>query len=165
VYICSFEKDEPYQEVIEAARLLDPSIYFYVTGNYRKASLEVIEKAPSNVMFCGYLSEPDYINLLYSCDVIMDLTLMDNCLVCGAYEAVSLGKPTILSDTKALRHYFSKGAVYSGNTAQEIAASVRYFLDNQEKLNDEALLLKPHMEKQWFMVFMELLTILKVKEL
>jgi hypothetical protein len=164
VYICSFEKDEPYQEVIEAARLHDPSIYFYVTGNYRKASPEVIENAPSNVGFCGYLSEPYYINLLYSCDVIMDLTLMDNCLVCGAYEAVSLGKPTILSDTKALRYYFSKGAVYTGNTAQEIAASVRHFLDNQEKLNDEVLLLKPQMEKQWFMGFMELLTILKVNE-
>jgi glycosyltransferase involved in cell wall biosynthesis len=162
VYICSFEKDEPYQEVIEAARLLDPNMYFYITGNYRKASPEIVEKAPSNVVFCGYFSEPDYINLLYSCDVIVDLTLMDNCLVCGAYEAVSLGKPAILSDTKAIRHYFNKGAVYSGNTAQEIAKSVKYFLDNKKKLKDEVLFLKPHMEKQWVEVFTELLAVLKV---
>ncbi|HOP47962.1 MAG TPA: glycosyltransferase [Desulfobacteraceae bacterium] len=164
VYICSFEKDEPYQEVIEAARLLDPSIYFHITGNYRKASPEIVGNAPSNVVFCGYLSEPDYINLLYSCDGIIDLTLMENCLVCGAYEAVSLGKPAILSNTKAIRRYFSKGAVYSGNTAQEIAKSVRYFLDNKKKLKDEVLFLKPHMEKQWSEVFMELLAILKVNE-
>ena len=164
VYICSFEKDEPYQEVIEAARLLDPNMYFYITGNYRKASQEIVENAPSNVVFCGYLAEPDYINLLYSCDVIMDLTMIDNCLVCGAYEAVSLGKPTILSDTKAIRHYFSQGAVYTENTAQDIAKSVRYFLDNKKKLKDEVLFLKPHMEKQWFKIFMELLAILKVSE-
>lgn len=164
VYICSFEKDEPYQEVIEAARLLDSDIYFYITGNYRKASIEIIDNAPSNVVFCGYLSEFDYINLLYSCDVIMDLTLMDNCLVCGAYEAVSLGKPLIVSNTRAIRNYFSKGAIYSENTSQGISTSLKHFLKNKQKFTEEVSSLKPQIEKEWLKAFDELLKKLGVNE-
>jgi len=149
VYVCSFEKDEPYQEVIEAARLFDTGTYFYITGNYRKASLEITENAPSNVVFCGYLSEPDYINLLYSCDVIMDLTLMDNCLVCGAYEAVALSKPLVLSDTNALKGYFCKGAEFTENFAVNIANALSIALSKKHELQQDVINLKKELMSDW----------------
>jgi glycosyltransferase involved in cell wall biosynthesis len=117
VFICTFEKDEPYDRVIEAAKLVDSSVFIYVTGKYEKAPPEILKAAPSNVIFTGFLPERNYLDLLSSSDIIIDLTYMDDCLVCGAYEGLALGKPLILSDTAALREYFDAGAVYTGRNA------------------------------------------------
>ncbi|MBW1782866.1 MAG: glycosyltransferase, partial [Deltaproteobacteria bacterium] len=132
VFVCSFEKDEPYLEIIQAARLIDLSISLYITGPYQKAGRDMLDQAPPNVVFTGFLSDQDYVDLLYSCDAVIDLTVMQNCLVCGAYEAVALGKPVILSGTEALKKYFSKGAVYTENRPWEIAAAIMHALKNRE---------------------------------
>lgn len=147
--VCTFEKDEPYAEVIKAAALIDPTIFIYITGPYSKAPIHIVEHAPSNVIFTGFIPDEDYVDLFYSCDVIIDLTLMDNCLVCGAYEAVSLGKPVILSDTKALRDYFYKGIVYTRNSSTEIAKSICYALENKERLTKQSSLLNAELAIDW----------------
>jgi glycosyltransferase involved in cell wall biosynthesis len=148
-FVCTFEKDEPYMEVIKAAALINPATSLYITGRHHKISRDIIHQAPCNVVFTGFLPDQDYINLLHSCDAVIDLTLMQNCLVCGAYEAVSLGKPVILSDTKVLRDYFSKGAVYTHNSAKEIAAAIMYALENKKTLAGEISLLKAELEFDW----------------
>ena len=108
-----FEKDEPYLEIIQAARLIDASVCLYITGRYQRPARIILDQAPSQCGLTGFFSDQDYINLLYSCDVVMDLTLMQDCLVCGAYEAVALGKLVILSDTEALKKLFlQRGCIY-----------------------------------------------------
>ena len=149
VYICTFEKDEPYQEVIMAASFLPQTTIIYVTGNKSKAPQELFEKSPNNVIFTGFLSEDDYLSLIGSCDVVMDLTYMENCLVCGAYEALAMGKPMILSDTKALREYFSNGVVFTKNDAQSIAEAVGRSSKMKGKLQDEACLLRDRLRSDW----------------
>jgi glycosyltransferase involved in cell wall biosynthesis len=149
VLICTFEKDEPYEEVIKAASLIDSSIHTYITGKYQKASPEIIARAPYNVHFTGFLSDEEYINLLYSCDAIIDLTLMQDCLVCGAYEAVALGNPLILTDTPVLRNYFYQGAVYTENKAGAIAEAIKCVIENREKLTDEVLILRDQLQSMW----------------
>jgi hypothetical protein len=57
VFICTFEKDEPYQEVVQSAHLLDPHVFIYVTGRHEKVASELVAAAPSNVIFTGFLSE------------------------------------------------------------------------------------------------------------
>jgi glycosyltransferase involved in cell wall biosynthesis len=156
VYICSFEKDEPYNEVIEAARLLNPDIYVYITGNYKKAPPDFLDNTPLNVIFCGYLLESDYINLLYSCDVIMDLTLMENCLTCGAYEAIALGKRLVLSDTKALRRYFHKGVTCTKNFADNIADALSKTLSKKDKSQKDIIDLKKELILDWQIKFRHL---------
>lgn len=160
VLVCTFQKDEPYVETIKAASFIGPSIYLYITGPYRKAPQDIILGAPPNVLFTGFLPDQDYINLLFSCDAVIDLTLMKDCLVCGAYEAVALGKPMIISDTEALRGYFSRGAVYTKNTPQEIANSIAYALENSEKLESDISLLKADLERDWNCKFAALINLL-----
>ena len=160
VFVCTFEKDEPYREVIASAQYLDPSIFIYITGKYQKASPYLIENAPSNIIFSGFLPEQEYINLLHSSDIVMDLTLMQDCLVCGAYEAVALGKPLIISDTQVLRNYFYKGAVYTANSSQAIANSIRQTIAGHAKLEVEMRDLKRDLEAAWQKKFTEFRNIL-----
>ena len=48
-----------------------------------------------------------------------------DCLVCGAYEALALGKPMLLSDNLASRELFGDAALYTDNTAAAIRAALR----------------------------------------
>jgi len=163
-FVCTFEKDEPFVEVIESARIISPSIALYITGRHKKAPPAVIDAAPSNVEFTGFLSDNDYENLLYSSDVIMDLTLMEDCLVCGAYEAVGMGKPMILSNTNAIKNYFSKGVIYTDNNAGAIASAIQEAIDNRQRLQAEAIELRQELEHDWDEKFSRLKRILNKME-
>ena len=161
VFICTFAKDEPFFEVIKAAQLVDPSICVYITGRYQKASEDIIRKAPPNIIFTGFMSDQIYINLLNSCDVVIDLTLMQDCLVCGAYEAVALGKPIILSDTQALRDYFYCGAIYTKNYPENIASAIKIAIENNDKLIRDVIILKNELIDKWDKQFKEFVRILE----
>ena len=161
VFICTFAKDEPFFEVIKAAQIIAPSTCVYITGKYQNASNNIIGKAPPNVIFTGFMSDQIYINLLNSCDVVIDLTLMQDCLVCGAYEAIALGKPLILSDTPALRNYFHSGAVYTKNYPKNIASAIKIAIENNDKLISEIITLKTEMTDKWDKQFKLFLYILE----
>lgn len=149
VFICTFEKDEPYRDVIDAARYIDPIFHLYITGRYQKAPAQVIDQAADNVTFTGFLSEQDYADLLYSSNAVMDLTLMEDCLVCGAYEAVGLERPMILSDTNALKRYFHAGAIYTANDARSIARAITRLPKEEKRLQAEVVRLKAELKKDW----------------
>jgi hypothetical protein len=148
-FVCSFEKDEPFKEVIASAKLLEESVSLYITGNYDKISSEIVKNAPSNVIFCGFLSEQNYVNLLSSCDIVMDLTLMTDCLVCGAYESVALEKPIILSDFYTLRRNFYKGTTFTQNTTMAIAQAIKKSIDNLDVLKKDIIDLKKELNLGW----------------
>lgn len=149
VSVCTFQKDEPYSEVIKSASFFNKEINIYITGRHHETHKNMIKSAPQNIVFTGFLNEADYINLLFSCDIVMDLTTMEDCLVCGAYEAISLEKPLILSDTVALREYFSRGAVFTSNRADEIAKAIKYGLSNIGRLRKEIIELKKDLLDSW----------------
>jgi len=160
VYVCTFEKDEPYMEFIKAAELISPATCTYITGRHTKISPDIRRQAPANVVFTGFLPDQEFINLLYSCDLVIDLTYMKDCLVCGAYEAVVLGKPIVLSDTKALRNYFSKGAVYTKNDSKHIAAAIEFALREKDKLAQEIVDLRQELQAEWNIKISTLLALL-----
>lgn len=146
-FICTFSSDEPYQNVIEAARLLNPNIYVHITGKYKgKVNLSDL---PHNVKMRGYLAEIDYWSLLHSVDVVMDLTLREGCLVCGAYEAIAINTPLILSNTKATKKYFNDGCVYVDPSPEGIANGVTYALSNLVRLEDGVKRLKSGLQDNW----------------
>lgn len=145
LFICSYASDEPYLEVVKAAGELKKDVVIYLTGN-SKGRLGAV---PENVVLTGYLPEKDYIHLLHQVDVIIDLTTREDCLVCGAYEAVAAGKPAILSDTKALRDYFSKGALYVDNTSGDLVKKINDSIANLEKLKKETEELKAERIASW----------------
>jgi glycosyltransferase involved in cell wall biosynthesis len=125
LFICTFAADEPYLQVIEAARRLEPDTVVYITGNpkHRRAELEAM--APQNVIFTGFVPEEEYIALLHAVDVVMDLTTRADCLVCGAYEGLAAERPLILSDNVATRAYFDTGVRYTDNSVDDLAQAVR----------------------------------------
>lgn len=149
LFICSFSSDEPYMEVIEAGRLLSKDIFIYVTGRYKGDINELKEKIPENVVLTEYIPEDDFVRMLHSVDIVIDLTTREDCLVCGAYEAVAAERPLIVSATKALMQYFHKGTLYTQNNRTDIARQIEYALQNKEKLIQEIKELKNEITKEW----------------
>jgi glycosyltransferase involved in cell wall biosynthesis len=150
-YICTFSEDEPYEEVIEAAKLLEEDIVVYITGNYR----DRIDTGslPANVELTGFIEEAAYWSLLASSDAVMVLTTREGCLVCGAYETVALDKPLILSDTEALRSYFNRGCVYVSSDSRSIAGGIREALKREKELLAEIQKLHGALDQSWEGVF------------
>ena len=140
VYICTFSEDEPYNEVIKAANDVDAHIY--ITGKPKKHI-----NAPYNVSLTGFLPKENYYTLLNSADAIMVLTNQDNCMLCGAYEAVTLEKPLILSNKKVLTEYFK--ATFTENDANSIAKAIRKTLNNKTNMKLEAIEAKKNIQNKW----------------
>lgn len=148
-FICTFEKDEPFNEVIASAGKLPDDIFLYITGKKEKAGNRLSKSRSNNIVFTGFLPDQEYIDLLFSCDAIMDLTYMEDCLVCGAYEALSLNKPMILSDTEALRTYFKRGSVFTRNESSAIARSVIQATAQTDRLVSDAAKLRNEIQSAW----------------
>jgi hypothetical protein len=138
LFICTWAADEPYDEIIKSARSLDDTIDIYVTGNYKKKlSTTQLAELPKNLTLLGFVSESDYINYFRGALAVIDLTTRDNCLVCGAYEAVALGVPALISDSRINREIFYKGFAYTGNSAPEITENILDVIENNKKLRTE----------------------------
>ena len=146
VLICTFAPDEPVREVIDAARLL-PGVRLLVTGNAR--GFRDTTSLPANVTLTGFLDDAAYVALLKQADVLIDLTRMDNCLVCGAYEAVALQKPLVTSDTHVLRAHFSRGTVFTQHDPESLAAAIGQALADRDRLAHEMRVLKRELRDRW----------------
>jgi glycosyltransferase involved in cell wall biosynthesis len=154
VFICTYSVDEPYKEVFKAARMISEDVMIYVTGGYEgKVDPSCI---PANVKLLGFVPDDKFWALLSSSDLVMDLTLREGCLVCGAYEGVALLKPLILSDTKALRSYFNEGCIYVAPDAESIAQGIRGAIRDIEGLRCGIQRLKERLENSWGDTFKDL---------
>jgi hypothetical protein len=156
VFICSWANDEPYFEVFKAAELL-PELMIYITGKSKGKEQLYPGVLAKNIYLTGYLADDQYHQLLLESVAIIDLTTRENCLVCGAYEATSIEKPFVVSDTKAIRAYFSQGCIYVDNTAQSIAEGVRKQISDYSLLQKEVTELKQMLTQSWKMKKNELL--------
>jgi len=145
VFVCSFAPDEPYVAVIDAGWRL-ANVHLYVTGRSDGRRLPAI---PPNVRLTGFLPAAEYDELLSAAAVVVDLTAMENCLVCGAYEAVALGKPLVTSDTAALRGAFPRGVVFTQHDSDSIAAAIRTALDRNIELAAEVHVLRRELDASW----------------
>ena len=135
--VCSFDADEPYVAVFEAFEQLQARGYtLIVSGNYRKARIRP-ESFPW-VRFLGFAPEAEYYAYLRACSLVIDLTTLEDCLVCGAYESLAAGKPLITSATRTLQEYFGEAAMYTESTPAAIAASVERAYALREELVDHA---------------------------
>ena len=152
LFICTFAKDEPYNEVFEEARVFSGTgTHIYVTGNHQGKVDPKYYELP-NLHFLGRIPWEDFDATLYAVDGIIDLTTREYCLICGAYEAVAVEKPLIISDTSVLMSYFNKGAVYTDNTAFDLAGSINCVIKEQRVLNKEVKCLKQELQDNWEML-------------
>ena len=149
LFICTWAADEPYLEVIKAAESLQDKAIIYITGRSKGKENSYGKPLPSNVRMTGFISEEEFVGKLNATDAIMDLTTREDCLVCGAYEAVSVEKPLIISDTKALRHYFSKGCIYTKNNAESIQSSIIKAMEGAAELTKDMREFKQSKKIEW----------------
>jgi glycosyltransferase involved in cell wall biosynthesis len=148
VLINTFSTDEPLSAVLEA--IADrPGVHLYVTGDVGKSPASLIESAPANVTFTGFLPDGDYLKLLRGADAIMALTYQDFTLQLGAMEAVAVGKPIITSDLSFLREYFSQGTVHVPNTSEGVRRGTIEVQKNIACLSREVLNLRRLHEEEW----------------
>lgn len=151
VVVSTFSDDEPIGAVFEVAKKLPTGWFVHVTGKYqgKKKYTHLIRECPSNVILTGYIAENEYQSLLMAVDVVVVLTTEENLLTCGAYEAISLGKALVLSDTEALRHYFCTGVIYSQNTPESLLENIIEAVGLKAQLESDVLRLKESLEGQW----------------
>jgi glycosyltransferase involved in cell wall biosynthesis len=133
LFICTFEIDEPYDAMFEAARvLMDHGFTVFTSGSYARAGLE--PDALPHVQLLGFVDRRTYEGFLRHADVIADFTTWENCLVCGGYEAMAAGRPCVLSRTAALEELFDRGAVFTSHEPAEIVRSVLTAYERRETL-------------------------------
>jgi len=148
LFICTYSMDEPYELVFKVAKSFPRSTVFYVTGDYKGKEIEPNE-LPENIILTGYISEKEYCQLLASVDLTLDLTTRENCLVCGAYESLAVGKPMILSDTDAIRKYFCKGAVYAQDDVIGLSEAIDFAFKNYDVLERDVKDLAGLLNTSW----------------
>jgi glycosyltransferase involved in cell wall biosynthesis len=135
--ICSYDDDEPYEVAFDAfLQLKEEGFLLFVSGNHNKATNLPI-RYPW-VRFLGFLPNDEYYWYLMSSSVIMDLTTMEDCLVCGAYEALAAGKPLIVSRTIAISEYFGEAVILTDNTSEAIRKSVLSAFEQRQELAQRA---------------------------
>lgn len=136
VYISSFAIDEPFEEILEVSKLLENSVKIFWTGKYPDQVKDLKPLYP-NIEFTGYVPFDYYYNLLGNADCILALTTEEDCLQSGAYEALGLEIPMVVSDTKALRNFFKDTAIYTNHYPENIAESILKAINNSADLKSK----------------------------
>lgn len=149
VLVATFADDEPVAEILEATGRLQDLLHLHVTGRAERLADHVREAMPPNVTLTGFLDDQDYVALLRSADLVVDLTTKEACLVCGAYEAVALGTPLVLSDDPATREYFTQGVVYSPSDVDGIEEALRRGVEEAEALRHAVRQLSAELTVSW----------------
>ena len=141
LFICSFDVDEPYRTVFEAAdELMREGFTLSVSGDHTKVAID--PKQHQSVRFLGFCPENEFYEQLFRSQVVVDLTTQENCLLCGAYEAMAAEKPLVTSDTKTLRDYFTHGTVYTIHTKESIASAIRKAYEQSTRLTKDIIVWK-----------------------
>lgn len=159
--IATFAGDEPIDAVIEAARRIGPSILFSITGNASRLTPEIRASLPSNVTLTGFLPEVEYWELLADSHLVMDLTTMPDCLVCGAYEGLAVGKPLVLSDNEASRELFQDAALFTDNTLESLTETLERGFHQYGVLADKLPAARERIIRHWHICANELVAALE----
>jgi glycosyltransferase involved in cell wall biosynthesis len=144
----SYGEDEPLEAVLEACRQLPDGVHVYITGNFRKHDPSLPGRAPANVTFTGFLSEQDYVDLLFAADAVLALTTAECCMLCACYEALAAEKALITSDKAVLRDYFTR-AVFVRNTPESIAQGIREFAEHRDRCAADSRAMRRELSEKW----------------
>ncbi len=115
LFINSFDIDEPIDFIFEASEAICQNLDLdvVISGNYNKVVVPNNILNNSRIHLPGFMPENEYLSRLKKSLVTVVLTNDEDCLVCGAYEAISANRPLLLSDTSALRTCFGNYAFFS----------------------------------------------------
>lgn len=142
-YVGIFGGDEPVNELVAAAKQC-PEMEFAITGDLKRAPNGLVESAPDNVRFTGYLDESAYSNLIEMSDVVCSLTTEPTSVMRAAYEATYALRPLVVSDTLVSRRYFPH-AVFADNERDSLATAFKRAVETHAELLERS---EPAREQQ-----------------
>ena len=148
VYGTSFDRDEPIEAMLEAARRL-PHVRFAMTGDVERTTRVPLDRVPPNLRLTGFLETAAYGALLREADVVVALTTDDHTMQRAAYEAIYQRTPVIVSDTALLRRAFDEGAVHVDNSPEAIVGAVRRVQEHRSEYREAAGRLRARKVEQW----------------
>jgi glycosyltransferase involved in cell wall biosynthesis len=120
----SLSRDEPVAEVLAAAEELG-ELDFELTGDIRRCDAKIVESAPANVRFLGYLDRREYVEALERASVAVVLTTwLDWAVPRSAYDAVYARRPLVVTASPVLADFFPY-AVAVDNDQASIATGIR----------------------------------------
>ncbi len=126
VYISVGSSDEPLEPVIRALEGKF-NVKLYITGTWNNKNLH---KIPENVKFTGFLKREKFEELLINSYGIMAFTEWEYTMLGAAYEALSLSKPLIVSNKKAIREFFKDAAIFVEHNSDSISKGIDKLLEN-----------------------------------
>ncbi len=133
VAVCGWGLDEPIEALVDSAT--DRPWGLVLTGRVRREL-----DPPPNVTLAGFLDDEAYVRLLAAADAVVVLTERDDTLLSGAWEAIALERPLVLSGTTALRTTFGDGIAYVDPHAASIAAGIEAVLADPDAATSVARL-------------------------
>lgn len=141
VFVTSWADDEPINEVLNAymeSGLSDEGISLLITGRAKlnKLAFSQDHYERCGITFLGFVDEACYWMLLQSAYFVVDLTTRENCMVCGAYEALAVRRVLLLSNNTATTEYFGFNVTYTNNTQTDICEKLKFIHQNIALLND-----------------------------
>lgn len=145
---CSYDTDEPLEEMRQATLLL-PHVDFYITWYAEKLPASYVAGFAANTRFTGFLEQESFDALLAHADAILVLTTREGTQPSGATEALAFEKPLVVSGLGIIRRMFPKGAIYIGNSASDIAVGISRALELQEQLAGEMKEFRQEKVKLW----------------
>jgi glycosyltransferase involved in cell wall biosynthesis len=148
VVISTWAEDEPLQEILLAAGSIPDSLRMTITGK-PKGKYGELAKQTAKINVPGFLPDQAYVSLLRNARVIVDLTTREDCLVCGAYEALAVGRPLVVSDTRALRSLLREGAVYCENQAASIAQAITFASHSEQEMSSRCSARRESYLREW----------------
>ena len=120
----TLSSDEPIADVLAAARIV-PEVDIELTGAVRKCPPKLVDSAPANVTFLGFLHGHDYVLALERASIVVVLTTWLLWAVPrSAHDAVYARRPLVLTDSEVLRDLFPFG-VPVRNDAADIASGIQ----------------------------------------
>ena len=152
-FVCTYAQDEPYEMVFEAAASLEIRGRLVVSGRpprtgFRADVARWIEDSDI-IELAGFLPDADYVRTMQKSDFVVALTTSEHCLVCAAYEAFSLGKPLILSDTQALREYFGTVPMYVENSVEGLRRGLEAAFSGAHPTPTDVVERRQDLESEW----------------
>ncbi len=142
VFVTSWANDEPINEVLNAfivSGLAKDEISLLMTGRPKFERLEHSQNyyEQRGIKFLGFVDESYYWSILKNSYFVIDLTTRDNCMVCGAYEALAVRRVLLLSENEASVNYFGKNVIYTNNTVDDIKQKLLFISRNISLLSDQ----------------------------
>lgn len=131
-----FGLDEPVAEILEAVREL-PNVLLSVTGDPRRAPEGLVENAPVNVRFLGYLNQPSYIGALADADAVVVLSTEPTSVMRAACDAVWALRPLLVNDSLALADAFPD-AIRADCTPDALRTGIKELMDRHADLRVRA---------------------------